>query len=493
MPTTWAISGVDLHLELRGRRVRTSLESALREAVQSGRLAPGTALPATRTLAADLGIARNTVAEAYAQLVGEGWLSARQGSGTRVAPLPGARPLAATAERGPAATGGLRYDLRPGVPDVSAFPRRDWLAATRAALLAAPAEAFSYGDPRGRPELRAALASYLSRVRGVRAGPDDVLVCAGVSQGLHLLAAALVAEGRRAIGVERYGLRRHAAVLAAAGLRVVPLELDGNGACPDGLDRLDAVLLTPGHHFPLGMALAPERRAAFVAWAVRDDGMVIEDDYDGEFRYDRRPLGAMQALAPDRVVYAGTASKALAPGLRLAWLVAPRRLTAATAERRELLDVHSPVLEQLALAELITTARYDRNVRRARLGYRQRRAELVRAIEDLPGVAVRGLDAGLHALVELPPGNGEGGAQSVAVGDAESVAVARAASLGLALEGLDTYRLGGDPLEGALVVGYARPPAYAYARSLALLRATLQNRRRSAGGRAGASRTGHRR
>src|SRR5690242_15366724 len=307
MEETWAISGVDLHLDLPGNRVRAGLEAALREAVQAGRLVPGTRLPSSRSLAADLGIARNTVAEAYTQLVAEGWLTARQGSGTRVAARSATSPPRVGRSDGSA--GGARarhssrpgttYDLRAGFPDVAAFPHAEWLAAARTALGRAPASAYRYPDPQGLPELRAALAGYLARTRGVRVTSERVVVCAGFGQGLVALAAALHRLGARRAGVESHGLPMPRQILADAGLRLVGLPVGTAGAELPG-DDVDVVLLTPAHQFPLGIAL--EHRAEFVRWARAHRAMLVEDDYDGEFRYDRRPLGAVQALDPDHVV-----------------------------------------------------------------------------------------------------------------------------------------------------------------------------------------------
>ncbi|MFJ8435079.1 PLP-dependent aminotransferase family protein [Kitasatospora sp. NPDC094019] len=481
----WTAFGGDLHLDLTGRRaagagLRAALEDALREAVQDGRLAPGTRLPSSRALGQDLGIARNTVVEAYGQLTAEGWLDSRQGSGTTVAerdaPRPAGRP--AGVRGGGRPTG--RYDLLAGRPDLSLFPRSAWLASARRALAVAPHDAFDYGSPLGRIELRRALSDYLARVRGVRTDPDRLLVCAGFGQGLGLLAAALRRRGADRIAVEGYGLPPQREVLRAAGLGLVPLPLDGAGARTDLLDglgaggpaeRTGAVLLTPAHQFPTGAALAADRRAAAVRWAREQDGYVIEDDYDGEFRYDRQPLGAMQALDPDRVVYGGTAAKSLAPGLRLAWLALPDELVEPVARLKSLADTMSPVTDQLTFAELITSGRYDRHVRRCRLHYRRRRDLLVAALaERAPQVRVTGIAAGLHAVLQLPPGSRP---------EAELLERARAA--GLVLTGLDWYRAGlsadrplGLPAASAarsdappdappaLVVGYATPSEHAF-------------------------------
>jgi GntR family transcriptional regulator/MocR family aminotransferase len=472
----WAISGVDLHLDLAGGAgARTGLENALREAVRVGRLTPGTRLPSSRVLAKDLGIARNTVADAYGQLVAEGWLTARQGSGTRVGhgwrpagppPAPrargtGPRPVDGTgAAVGPPVPFGRRehvpYDLRPGSPDLGSFPRAAWAAAARRALAAAPNEAFGYIDPRGRPELREALAAYLGRVRGVRTTPELLVVCTGFVQASGLLGRALRARGARRIAVEALGYRHTLRILRAARLTTVPLPVDDDGARVSALDAgVDAALLTPAHQFPYGTPLSPERRTATVAWARDTDGVVIEDDYDGEFRYDRQPVGALQGLAPEHVVYAGTASKSLAPGLRLAWIALPPALLEPVLAEKVLADHHSPVLDQLTLAELIASGGYDRHVRRMRLHYRRRRDRLVAALAArAPAVRVSGIAAGLHAVLRLPPGT-----------TAEAV-VARAGEHGLALQSLAEF---GDTDGGAIVVGYGTPPEHAFAGSVEAL------------------------
>ncbi|MFC5947305.1 PLP-dependent aminotransferase family protein [Pseudonocardia lutea] len=461
----------DLHLDLvEGHGVRNGLMEAVREAVRSGRLAPGSRLPSSRSLAADLGLARNTVAEAYAELVAEGWLTARQGSGTRVAPraVPGGRP-ADPVRPEPPGLARPAHDLRPGRPDVAAFPRAAWLRAARRTLAAAPDEAFGYGDDRGRPELRAALADHLARARGVRTTPDRIVVCAGAVHGLALLADLLRARRGGRVAVESHSLHLHRELLDRHGLAVGALPVDHAGARADLLGDEGAVLLTPAHQFPTGVALRPDRRAAAIDWARATGGVVIEDDYDGEFRYDRRPVGALQGLDPERVVYLGTASKALAPGLRLGWLVLPDGLA---AEVGRLVagegGTRVPAVEQLVLAELLTSGAYDRHVRRRRQAYRRRRDELVATLAArVPEVAVRGLAAGLHALVELPAGDGPPGA-------AEAEALRSAAWHGLAVEGLGRFRHpDAAPRPDALVVGYATPSPSAWAGALEALCRTL--------------------
>ncbi|MBL1105726.1 PLP-dependent aminotransferase family protein [Streptomyces sp. 5-8] len=468
MANSWATLGVDLHLEPIGPGgLRRGLTDALRDAVRSGRLAPGTRLPSSRSLAADLGIARNTVAEAYADLVAEGWLTARQGSGTRVVTgLPGGTGTPAGPARpagprpAPRRTPALRpaYDLVPGTPDLAAFPRTEWLKAARRALATAPFHALGYGDPRGRPELRTALAGYLARARGVRTDPETIVITAGFSHALGILGGVLRARGLRTAAVESYGLDVHWALLRKAGLATPALPFDGLGTDPGEPGEAGAVLLTPAHQFPMGTPLHPDRRAAVVAWARRTGGLVLEDDYDGEFRYDRQPVGALQGLAPDRVVYLGTASKSLAPGLRLGWMVLPPDLAEEAVEAKGRVDTVG-VLDQLTLADFLSCGAYDRHVRSSRLRYRRRRDALAAAVtERAPEVRVTGVAAGLHAVLRLPPGS-------------EESVVQAAAWQGLALHGLAFHRhpqAVAEPLD-ALVVGYGTPPDSAWAGALEAL------------------------
>ncbi|CAM5547127.1 HTH-type transcriptional regulatory protein GabR [Streptomyces rochei] len=462
MAEQWATFGADLHLDRTGPGLRRGLTDALREAVRGGRLAPGTRLPSSRSLAADLGVARNTVAEVYADLVAEGWLAARQGSGTRVADrtpaTPDRRPAPHRREAARPA-----YDLIPGTPELASFPRTRWLSAARRALAAAPDRALGYGDPRGRVELRTALAGYLSRARGVHADPDRIVVCAGFLGGLGVLADLLRHRGTRSVAVESYGLPHHRRLLTRAGLVTPPLPFDDRGTRPGDDDHpatAGAVLLTPSHQFPMGLPLLPERRTALIDRARRTGGLVLEDDYDGEFRYDRQPVGALQGLDPDRVVYLGTASKSLAPGLRLGWLVLPPSLV---EDAMDAMAGRTPgVLDQLTLAEFMARGDYDRHVRAARLRYRRRRDALVAALaERAPDVRVTGIAAGLHAVLRLPAGT-------------EQQVVRAAAWHGLAVHGLSTFRhpdADVAPLD-ALVVGYGTPPDHAWAGALdALCRA----------------------
>jgi GntR family transcriptional regulator / MocR family aminotransferase len=464
MPLEWSIArrdepvvaGRDLLVAIDESGGRgAGLEQALHGAIRDGRLAPGTRLPSTRALAADLGWARGTVAGAYSQLAAEGWLTSRAGAGTVVAA--GAEATHADTPA-PTAERAVRYDLRAGSPDVASFPRAAWAAALRRALREAPDAALRLGDPRGRIELRAALAAYLGRARGVLADPERIVVCSGYVQALGLLAAAL---GRGTVAMEDPCLALHRDVVRSAGLRVQPLPVDEGGAHIDAIGRADAVVVTPAHQVGLGSTLAPERRAALAEWA--HDGVVIEDDYDGEFRYDGRPVGALQALAPDHIVYAGTASKALSPVLRLAWLVLPERLLEPVVEAKRLADSASPALDQLALARLIESGELDRHLRRMRARYRRRRDALVAALaKRAPNVRVLGIPAGLHVVLELPAG---------AASEAELRAAARRRSLGIT--GLRSFWHDPAGRPAALQAGYATPPDHAFDGAISELAALL--------------------
>jgi GntR family transcriptional regulator / MocR family aminotransferase len=380
--------------------LRTQIERELRDQVRSGRLHAGTALPSSRALARQLGVSRGVVVEAYAQLAAEGYLSARQGAPTRVAAVAAAERPATPATAAPAPP---RYDLRPSTPDLAAFPRRTWLAAERRALAALPHARLDYPDMQGAPELRAALAAYLGRARGVVAVPERVVITTGTLQSVALLARVLHARGIERVAVEHPGFHIHRALLRRVGLTTVRVPVDGAGLDPRLLERsgAGAVLVTPAHQMPMGGVLPPDRRAALLDWATRHEALVIEDDYDGEYRYDREPVGALQGLAPERVAYLGSASKVLAPALRLGWIVLPSWLEREVGEEKWWADSGSPLPGQLALAELIERGELDRHLRRVRVSYRRRRDLLLAGIERLfPGVRVLGVAAGLHVAVQ---------------------------------------------------------------------------------------------
>jgi GntR family transcriptional regulator/MocR family aminotransferase len=459
---SWAQHGAELLLDLRDHR-RAAVEEALRAAIRGGRLRGGDVLPSSRALAAESGLARNTIADAYAQLVAEGWLVARPGSGTRVADRAGTPP-AETPE--PAKTPRRwRYDLAPGAPDLSTFPRAAWSRAAWQALAEAPDGYLDYPDPRGHLPLRQTLAGYLARVRGVRATPDQIVITSGFSQALALIAAGLTGAGGTTVAVEAYGPQQHRTALAAAGLATRAVEVDADGAVVGQAGAADAILLTPAHQFPLGAVLSADRRAQALDWAANGPRLVVEDDYDGEFRYDRKPVGALQGRDPHLVAYAGTTSKSLAPALRLGWLIPPPRLLDAVVDAKLRQDGFTGVLEQMALAHFFRTGGYERHVRQSRLRYRRRRDELVALVRAAhPRVEIAGIAAGLHVLLRLP---------GTTHHDEREVCTA-AAARGLRLFGLG--RLAGhDDRErpAGLVVGYARPADAAFPRAVRLLSEVL--------------------
>ncbi|MFF2997489.1 PLP-dependent aminotransferase family protein [Streptomyces sp. NPDC057950] len=450
MDDFWSGVGVDLHLEpdvAAGRRA--GLERALRDAVREGRLAPGTRLPATRRLAVELGISRGTAKGAYDQLVAEGYLTARQGSGTEVALLPAASPRASEE---PARARAPRLDLRPGSPDVGSFPAAAWLRALRRAIATAPSSAYGYGDPRGRIELRTALSGYLGRARGVIAPPERIVITSGYVQGLALLTRVL---GGGVLAMEDPGLPFHRDVVRRGGGTVVPLPVDERGARPQELASggTGAAVVTPAHQYPTGVTLHPRRRRALTDWARAHGALIVEDDYDGEFRYDRQPVGALQGMAPGQVAYLGTASKTLGPALRLGWMVLPPHLVDVVTDAKLHSDHHTEVIGQLALADMITGHAYDRHVRACRLRYRRRRDQLLHRLGA--SRSVRGIAAGLHALVEVAD---------------EAETVARAQALGLAVGRLgDHWHTPGAGRPQGLVVGYGTPREQVFPEALEVL------------------------
>lgn len=448
----------------RSRRepLRAQLEDAICAAIDNGGLPPGTRLPASRVLAEALHVSRGVVSEAYAQLAAEGWIEVRHGAAPVVRAVPaaglGRRDANGTRGKSPgpgdargvaaggrvAEGGGVgplvpRLDLTATAPDLSAFPRRAWATALRRALAELPDAALDYGDPRGDDELRGELAAYLVRVRGTAARADDLAITSGYTQGLWLTCRALRRRGATRVAVEDPSLDDSWGTIRSAGLEVVGVPVDGDGIDPARLDA-DAVLVTPAHQFPTGAVLSPERRRALLAWG----GIVIEDDYDSEYRYDRAPVGTLQRLAPDRVVYLGTASKTLAPALRLGWVLAPPDLAAAIAAERWAVDSGGPAITARAYARLLAGGEVDRHLRRTRREYRARRDELVAALQALPGCAVDGVAAGLHLLLRLPPGTDE------------DAVVARLAAKRIRVNGLNTYRLAPRADDPALVLGYGR-------------------------------------
>jgi len=440
--------------------LRHQLAQRLRAAVADGRLPAGTALPSSRALAAQLAVSRGVVSDAYEQLAAEGFLASRPRARPVVRRAP-TTPRGASAPAGPA----VRYDLVPGVPDLALFPRRAWQQAVRRAVASCSDAALDYDRTgRGTPALRTALAAYLARTRGLAADPERLVTTSGFRQGLDLACRLLAARGGRAIAVEDPSYDGQWETIRRHGLRVAPVPTDEDGIDVGALaaTRADAVVVTPAHQFPTGVLLAPGRRAALRDWAHATGALILEDDYDAEYRDDRTAVGALQALAPEHTLHLGSASKILAPALRLGWVVAPRALAAELAAARRAADGGARALDEHALAHLLETGGVDRHLRRARAAYRERRAALAAAVaEHLPAARLAARDAGLHAVLELPPRT-----------DADAAAAA-AARLGVRVRSLGSYRLTAPRSAPALVLGYGRLPAPSLAAAVALLARAL--------------------
>jgi GntR family transcriptional regulator/MocR family aminotransferase len=466
MPIEWSGLGPELLLRLDRSRLEplhSQLERELRDAIRAGRLEAGERLPSSRALAAELGLSRGLVTECYRQLAAEGYLASRGGSATRVA----AGAAAAAHERPPAGRAPrLAVDFLAGVPDLGSFPRRDWAWAVRESCRDVAAPELGYADPRGQAALREVLAAYLRRVRGGVAGAERIVVCAGFAQGQRLVLRALAHGGARRVAVEDPGdVTYLAGVVGRIGLEIVPVRVDECGIDVDALAavRAEAVILTPAHQSPTGVVLASDRRRALVALAAERGFVILEDDYDAEFRYDREPVGALHGLAPDHVAGLGSVSKSLAPGLRLGWVVCPPRLVEAVAAEKQLEDRGSPVLDQLALARLIESGRYDRHLRRMRGVYARKRAALVAALaEHAPEVTLHGLAAGFHAVARLP------------AGVAEEAVVSRARERSIGVYGMSASRSGGDVEPAELVLGFGNLSEDAIRRGIAAIADLLQ-------------------
>jgi GntR family transcriptional regulator/MocR family aminotransferase len=429
----------------RPRGLRAQVEEELRAAIRSGRLAAGTVLPSSRALAADLGVTRGVVVAAYDQLISEGYLSAHQGSGTvvdatvrRAAPPVASRPAAAP----------LDVDFRPGLPDLDLFPRTAWGRATRAALQSTPRDDLGYIASQGLPQLRQELADYLGRVRGVSAEPDRLVICNGFGHGLSLVAGVLRAAGHDVFAVEDPGYDGARTTLAFTGMRHRGTPVDDDGLVVDRLRGSGArvAVVTPAHQNPTGAVMSSARRTALVAWAREVGGYVVEDDYDAEYRYDRHPTGAIQGLDPDRVIYCGTTSKSLAPGLRLGWLVLPDELVEPVVADRRATDSATSSILQATYAAFLAAGDLDRHLRRTRRIYRQRRDALIAGLARwFPEATPCGVSAGLQFLLRLPDHL-----------DEEAFA-ARALEAGTKVYPLGPYRTGrsGDHWPGILL-GYGR-------------------------------------
>jgi GntR family transcriptional regulator / MocR family aminotransferase len=439
-----------------GSPLHRQIEISIRDSIRAGRLRRGSSLPPSRVLAADLGVSRGVVVEAYQQLAAEGYLTSRAGGHTQVAAGPAPPVTTLRLARAQPA----RIDLSYGRADVSSFPRTAWLRAIRQALAYAPNELFGYLSGSGLPPLRTAIAEYLNRVRGTLAQPDHIVICNGYAQGITLLIQVLAAAGARCLALEDPSSADDALPAArAAGLEVVGVPVDGDGIRVDVLAETDAdaVILTPSHQWPTGSVLSAENRAAVIRWATRRGAVVIEDDYDAEYRYDRTPVGAMQGLAPDHVVFAGSASKTLAPGLRLGWLVLPSHLAGPMAAAKIAADRGSPALDQLAFADLLARGEFDRHLRRMRSVYRRRRDALLAALaRRLPALEPVGISAGLHLVTWLPP-------------DLDEATVVEAAyRAGVGVDGVGHYRIASTG-PGGLIFGFATVSEQAIAEGVGIL------------------------
>ncbi|MBO8184293.1 MocR-like pyridoxine biosynthesis transcription factor PdxR [Streptomyces spirodelae] len=455
------------------------LVGRIRQAIADGRLLTGSRLPATRVLAADLKVSRGVVTEAYRRLVDDGHVVGRGRAGTVVAATPlngtgGAAGSTGAAPAGPAATdvfdappgadvfdafrtSTARIDLSPGLPDLAAFPRTAWLRAERAVLAELASSDLGYGDPRGTRALRGAVAGWLRVNRGITAEPEEIIIVAGTAQALGLLAQVLRAEGADRLAVEdpsSLGARQH---LHSWGLATPPVPVDAEGVRVDALQATGApaVLLTPAHQFPTGVVLGGERRRELVRWAG-EGGLVIEDDYDAEHRYDRAPVAALAAMAPDHVCYSGSISKLLAPALRVGWLLAPARYRDALTDAKRFADLGNAALPQLVLARLMESGALERHLRLIRRRHRVRRDAMIAAIRShLPHARVHGAAAGLHLTVTFPSG----------VRDTELAS--RALAHGVKTQPLSWHtQLPGRP---GLVLGYAAAAPTAIAEGIAVL------------------------
>jgi GntR family transcriptional regulator/MocR family aminotransferase len=424
------------------------IERALRDGVRGGRLQAGAQLPSTRRLAVELGVSRGVVSAAYDQLAAEGYLQTRQGAPVRVAVTVRAPAPRASS---PSLLPRFAYDFHPGLPDLAGFPRDRWLRSLRAAWRDAPLDAIGDSDPRGVPALREALAEYLGRVRGVAADPEHLLVCGGFRQGLSLACRWLRDNGVEEVALEEPGWHAGRLVVEQAGLRVVPVAVDEHGIDVAELARSGAqvVVVTPAHQFPTGAVLSRERRAALIDWAERGRHLIIEDDYDAELRYDRGSVGALQGLAPERVLHIGSAGKRLAPGMRLGWMLLPSWLAWPVITAKTIEDAGTEVVGQLALADFIARGELDRHLRRMRLRYVSRLGALRAALaRELPGWREVGDAAGLFMLVHLPAGLDE------------HTLVTAAASRGVGLEGLALHcYTGASPPGVVLGFGSVAEPA----------------------------------
>jgi GntR family transcriptional regulator / MocR family aminotransferase len=467
MARTRSSSTTELLIELdrdAAAPLHAQLEQGLRSAIRTGRLLAGSTVPSTRALAEQLNLSRGVVVEAYEQLVAEGYLTSLPGGSTRVSPRAGIEPASPGRSNPP--TMEPRINFSYGRPDVTEFPRQVWLRSLRRILNETPSDRLGYLDRRGAAELREALATYLNRVRGTAADPERMVICNGFAQALGLVTLVLKARGARRIALEDPGQRD-----TYSHLEIVPIPVDEAGIVVEALARTDAdaVVVTPAHHFPTGAVMSPERRSALIAWAKDRGTLILEDDYDAEYRYDREPIGSIHGLAPDLVIYAGTASKTLAPGLRLGWMILPGHLVDEVAATKDATDRGSPSLEQLSFADFLSRGEFDHHLRRMRPIYRARRDALLGALARyLPEARTVGASAGLHVVAWLPDGVDE------------AALIERAAAVGVGLTGITpAHRIRRDG-PGGLIFGYGMPTETEIEEGIRLIAAELDALRRAA-------------
>jgi GntR family transcriptional regulator/MocR family aminotransferase len=438
---------------------RAQLERGLRAAIREGRLRPDTRLPSTRALAAELGVSRRLVVDAYEQLVAEGHLVALRGSGTRVAPQPpGPRQPAPSQPAEPPPQPDV-IDLFAGAPEPALFPRRAWSRALRRTVETLADSRLSYGEFGGAEELRLALSEHLGRVRGAAVEPGQIVATSGYQQGLRIFCQLIRSRGGRRVAVEDPGYPIAAWTIESEQLDAVPIPIDDRGIDVDAVvaSNADAAVVTPAHSMPLGVALAPERRRELTAWARGQGALVLEDDYDAELRYDRGPTGCLQGLAPDVVVLAGSVSKTLAPTLRLGWLCLPGDLVAEATALRATFDGGGTRFIEVAFAELLSSGAFDRHIRASRQRYRRKRSLLLDAVSTkLPGARLEGIAGGLHAVLELPTGSDE------------NEVIAAAGRGGVKVQGLGDYTLD-HPRPPSLVIGYGPPSDRELRRAVAII------------------------
>jgi GntR family transcriptional regulator/MocR family aminotransferase len=385
--------------------MKRQIYQALKDRILDGSLQAGEVLPSTRDLAAQLNVSRHTVCEAYDMLITEGFVLSRQGAPTRVAeglrldrqPEDRSDPLEQSQPR-------YKVDFKTGWPDMRHIPRSLLRQIALKVMDEMPSERFGYDIPQGSLELRAEIASWLFRSRGLNVDAGDIFITSGATHALHIIANLLSARGNR-VAVEDPCNRGMLKVFLNAGCEAIPIPVDEHGLQVDCLDGIsvDAVYTTPSHQFPLGPILPAGRRAELIRYAQVNGIYLIEDDYDSEFRYAGEPIAPLHAMDPQRVIYVGTFSKVLFPAIRIGYVILPKELQAKWRKLRLYMDVQNPSIEQAIMAELLRTRKFDRHLKKMRKLYGERRTTLLRSLDQFFGDGWRacGDAAGLHLAVEF--------------------------------------------------------------------------------------------